>query len=258
VTMTPVRIAEAAPGVGSLQIATDEQPYFEENALASLRSAVRLIAGDAGLRAVLVEGGTRQFCGGAPASVLLAPDADKRVERLMSEAGQLLLDIEPPTIAVMSGHALGGGLMLGLWCDIAFLAEESLYGANFLDLGFTPGMGATSLAEEIFGAPLGRELLLTARLVKGREIQESGAPIKHAVVPRAQVRTVALRRATEIAALPKDAVVLLKRHLAARRGNRLHEALGYEIAMHRKVLREPATRQRIAAHHLGQENPRAD
>ena len=249
--MTADRTEGIAPGVGSIQLATDERPYFEETALESLRSAVRRIHGDAGVRAVLVEGGTRRFCDGAPADALLAPDAALRIERLMTEAGRLVLDIPVPTIAVMSGHALGGGLMLGLWCDLAVLAEESLYGANFLDLGFTPGMGSTALAEEMFGGPLGRELLLTGRLIKRREIRQAGAPIGYSVAPRAQTRALALRRATEIAALPPVAVAMLKRHLADRRGRRLTEALREEIAMHRDVFRLPQTRGRIAENHGG-------
>lgn len=249
--MTTSRFSLAAPGIGSIRVATDEEPYFEQTALGFLRAAVRAVTEDEAVHVVLVEGGGGQFSGGAPADVLLAGDADARVEGLMAEAGRLLLDVPVPTIAVMSGHAVGGGLMLGLWCDLAVLAEESLYGANFLDLGFTPGMGSTVLAEEAFGAHLGRELLLTGRLIKGREIRAAGAPIGHAVVPRARVRPEAMRRARDIVDLPRDAVVLLKRHLADRRGERLHEALRQESAMHREVLTRPATRRRIAERYPG-------
>lgn len=251
--MTTPRFSLVAPGIGSIRVATDEQPYFEEAALGFLRDAVRAAAEDETVRAVLVEGGGGQFSGGAPADVLLAPDADTRVERLMAEAGRSLLEVPVPTIAVMSGHAVGGGLMLGLWCDMAVLAEESLYGANFVDLGFTPGMGSTVLAEEAFGAFLGRELLLTGRLIKGREIRAAGAPIGHAVVPRDRVRAEAMRRAGDVADLPRDAVVLLKRHLADRRGERLRAALRRESAMHREVLTRPATRRRIAERYPGGE-----
>ncbi|XRQ09901.1 enoyl-CoA hydratase-related protein [Actinomadura welshii] len=251
--MTAAWFTETAPGIGSIRVATDERPYFEETALDSLRAAAGEAAGDERLRAVLVEGGSRQFSAGAPAEVLLADDSDARVEHLMAEAGRLLLGVPVPTIAVMSGHAVGGGLMLGLWCDMAVLAEESLYGANFLDLGFTPGMGSTVLAGEAFGATLGREMLLTGRLLKGREIRAAGAPIGHGVVPRAGVRPAALRLAEEIADLPRDAVLLFKRYLAAERGDRLHGALRRESAMHREVLTRPATRRRIAERHPGED-----
>ena len=55
----------------------------------------------------------------------------------------LLLDCKIPTIAAMQGHALGGGLAFGCYADLIILAEECFYSANFMNHGFTPGMGAT-------------------------------------------------------------------------------------------------------------------
>lgn len=243
----------AGASVATVSVVTDEGPYFDREALGRLRDCLAEVCADDSIDCVLFEGGERNFCAGASAELLTAPSASDDVAQLMIETAQLVLEVPVPTIAVMSGHAVGGGLMLGLWCDIAFLADESLYGANFLDLGFTPGMGATVLAEEAFGPRLGRELLLTGRLVKGREIRNGGgAPIAHAVAPRTEVRPLALRRAAEIAALPRHAVVMVKRHLAERRGTRLMSALSEEIAMHREVLNRADTKARIATRHGGQ------
>ena len=41
--------------------------------------------------------------------------------------------------------ALGGGLTFGLYADLMVLAEHAYYAANFMDHGFTPGVGATLL-----------------------------------------------------------------------------------------------------------------
>ena len=44
---------------------------------------------------------------------------------------------------------IGGGFALGLCADVILLARESRYGCTFMNLGFTPGMGTTSLLEHV-------------------------------------------------------------------------------------------------------------
>jgi enoyl-CoA hydratase/carnithine racemase len=146
----------------------------------------------------------------------------------------------------MAGHAIGGGLVLGLWCDVAVLAEESLYGANFMALGFTPGMGATAVMEEALGAPLSRELLLTGRLMKGREIRAAGAPVASHVVPRDAVLDRARSLARELADVPRAALVLLKQSLATQRRERLERALREEHGNHMQLFTREETRGEIA------------
>jgi len=156
----------------------------------------------------------------------------------------LMLEFPVPTIAAMAGHALGGGLLLGLWCDLAVFAEDRLYGANFMALGFTPGMGATIALEDAFGAFLAREMLYTGRLLTGAELRQRGAPLPH-VLPRAEVEARARTLALDIASVPAASVQLLRRTLAARRRVRLEAALLDEAHMHKQIFADPETRARI-------------
>jgi enoyl-CoA hydratase/carnithine racemase len=156
-----------------------------------------------------------------------------------------LLDLPVPVVAAAAGHAIGGGLLVALWCDAIVLGEESLYGANFMALGFTPGMGATHAVPEAFGAPLGRELLWTGRLLTGREIRAASCPLSHAVRPRAQVMEQALMQAREIADAPRGTIVLLKRMLAASRREALERALRAEASAHATLHADPATAAEI-------------
>ncbi len=241
VSLTPVE-----DGIARLAIASDEAPYLDAAVIPALEAAVQAIDADRGIRAVVVEGGDRHFSAGASREALVGADARAGIARFCAEAPRLLLSIPVPTVAAMVGHAIGGGLLLGLYCDVAVLAEESLYGANFLALGFTPGMGSTALLEGEVGAPLAREMLFTGRLFKGRELKAAGGPLAHAVHPRAAVRERALAVAREMAAAPREASVLLKRALAARRLERFEAALGLETAMHATLFARGETRARIA------------
>jgi enoyl-CoA hydratase/carnithine racemase len=249
-TERQVSICRSGNGVVALCVATDEQPYFADDFVAQLQEAIAIINEDRTVRVVVVEGGNRYFCAGGSRDRLLADDPDAAVIRYVSAIPRLILSIAVPTIALMAGHAIGGGLALGLWCDIAVLAEESLYGANFMALGITPGMGSTSVIEEAVGASLAREMLFTGRLFKGRELRYAGAPLAHAIVPKEEIRDRAFAIAEEIADVPRQSLLLLKATLATRRRARLESVLPQENAMHSVVFTSNEIRKEICERYV--------
>jgi len=108
--------------------------------------------GDA--KALVIHGLPDVFCAGADKKNLLAL-CDGAVHVKDLAVSRRLLEVTCPVIAAMEGHAVGGGLMLAVCCDMVIAARESRYGASFMELGFTPGMGCTRLLEELVG-PYGR------------------------------------------------------------------------------------------------------
>lgn len=217
-------------GVLSLRIATDDESHMDPQWSQGLVQSLDGIGRDAAVRVLVLEGGSRVFCAGASREALLTRrDSPTGYAAQVSRA---LLATPVPIVAALAGHAIGGGLLLGLWCDAAVLAEESLYGANFMALGFTPGMGATAAVPEAFGPVLGRRLLFTGQLMTGREIRESCCPLSHAVHPRTEVRDRALAVARDMAEAPRAALVLLKQAIAARRQEGLERALEVEHQGH--------------------------
>ncbi len=238
------KISILEPGIAGLAVSSEASPYLEERLAPSLREAIRELSLNSELKVLILHGGQKYFSGGASREFLTEADEKTMASSPHSEFPHLILNIPVPTVAAMAGHAIGGGLVLGLWCDLPVFASESLYGANFMALGFTPGMGATWVLEEAFGAALARELLFTGRLLKGREIAELGG-LSHAVVPRAEVQGRALAIAREIAQNPREALQLLKQNFSAPRIRRLEEALKVELPMHEKLFARPQTRAEI-------------
>ena len=108
---------------------------------------------------VLVLSGTDEYFSTGDRAVLdrLATRQVKPRDLLLPRA---LLDVPVPIVAAMAGHAVGGGLALGICADITIAARESRYGATFMQYGFTPGMGLTLLLEHVIGPALAHELLL--------------------------------------------------------------------------------------------------
>jgi polyketide biosynthesis enoyl-CoA hydratase PksI len=235
--------------IAILRVASDEEPYLTTDMVGRFTEAAEAIANDAEVRAVLVQGGQRHFSAGAKLEELAASAPEQQVTSYVAAVPRAILSIPVPTIAVMEGHAIGGGLIMGLWCDMAVLAAESLYGANFMALGFTPGMGATSVVLDSFGGPLGREMLITGRMLKGREIAAANVPLSTSVVQRAEVHERAMETAQTIAAMARRPLELLELRLKEPRIRALEEALSSETRMHTDLFSSDATRSRIEANY---------
>ncbi|MGZ4158932.1 MAG: enoyl-CoA hydratase-related protein, partial [Bacteroidia bacterium] len=107
-------------------------------------------------KVLIITGLPDVFCSGADLDTLvkLCKKEIKPVDIVLSK---MILDIPIPVISAMEGHAIGGGLALGLCADIAILAEESRYGCSFMNMGFTPGMGITKLMEHYMSPAIAQE-----------------------------------------------------------------------------------------------------
>jgi enoyl-CoA hydratase/carnithine racemase len=218
-------------GIYALQLPT----FLDEEVLAALESARAMTE----MQVLVLTGGDTWFSKGASRESLLAPGGASALAPSYSALPRLLLELPVPVVAAMRGHAVGGGLVAGLWCDAFVMAEESLYGANFMALGFTPGMGATAVVPEIFGPELGREMLFGGALKKGRELWPRA-------VPKARVEEAAMELARDFAAAPRTALSLLKETLARPRLLQLELALADERDMHRVLFDDHRTRALIA------------
>lgn len=70
-----------------------------------------------------------------------------------------------PTIAVMEGYALGGGLELALSCDMRFSSEDAKMGFPEITLGIMPGAGGTIRAPRLIGPAKAKELILSGEII---------------------------------------------------------------------------------------------
>ena len=244
--MTTPRCRAVAPGVASVSVSTDAESHIDWTP-DELKTALDAAQNDPNTRVILLEGGTNYFSAGGSRQLLVGPDAEHAVPELVAEIPRILFGVELPLVAVAAGHAIGGGLAMALCCDIVVLGDESLYGANFVSLGFTPGMGASVLLAEAVGEFLAREMLFTGRLMKGRELARAGGMLAHAVFSRDAVRARALEIADEIAGVPRETVVALKRLILSRRRAAVLAAAEQERRAQIALIGTQRIRSRIAA-----------
>jgi polyketide biosynthesis enoyl-CoA hydratase PksI len=194
------------------------------------------------LRAVVLAADGEYFSSGASREVVadLATGRRDSGELLLP---RLLLDCPVPVIAAMAGHAVGGGFALGIAADMVVLARDSRYCLNFMDLGFTPGMGTTRLLEHVLSPAIAHELLFTGEARRGRDF-DGRCGINH-IVPRDEVAERAQALAARIADKPRAAIVALKRTLSLPRRQAFEHARTQEALMHGLAFAQPGAAQRI-------------
>jgi polyketide biosynthesis enoyl-CoA hydratase PksI len=194
----------------------------------ALGAAFAEVGRDREVRAVVLAGLPHVFSSGAHRDVIDDLISGRR------DTGELvlprvLLDCPLPCIAAMAGYAIGGGFALGMAADLVVLGAESRYCMNFLDLGFTPGMGTTALLEHALSPAIAHELLYTGEARRGRDLARTG--VNH-VVPAAEVLARAHDLAARIADKSRDLVVALKRTLSMPRRAAFELARTHETLMH--------------------------
>jgi len=172
-------------------------------------------------RAVVITGGSRLFAAGADISEFAA-DPDPASERFaiaapaqVARVGGAFLDalnavagISCPTIASVSGFALGGGCELALACDLRIASTRAVFGQPEILLGIIPGGGGTQRLARLLGPARAKDMIFSGRQVRADEALAIG--LVDRVVEPEELETAALGWASEFAAGPTAALALAK------------------------------------------------
>lgn len=242
--MSPVvNVSFALPHIAVIEMADRaNMNQFTRDLVIGLVQALEQAQANPDTRVVVLHGFDNVFCTGGTRDELLGIHERKiRFDDL--PLYRLLLDCTLPVVAAMQGHALGGGLVMGLFADAIVLAEEAIYSANFMKYGFTPGMGATLILPEKFGTALASEMMLSAGGYQGGELARRGVGVQ--VVKRKEVIALALRLARDIADKPRISLTLLKHHLTAHIRAALPATVAAERLMHETTFTGHEVRERI-------------
>ena len=232
-----------AEGIGVLRMSDEKtRNALSEGMVHRLEALFTDIANHDEIKVVILAGLPEYFCSGANRDVLLKL-AENQIEPHELTLPRHLLRISVPTIAAMEGHAIGGGLALGICCDIVLVARESSYSCPFMNYGFTPGMGTTRLLEHVVSPAIAHEMLFTGRRFKGAHFEHRGG-FNH-VLPRPELWKRTMDIAERVAEKPRAALVLLKKNLVAGRRQIYEGAFQAETEMHQKTFYEPSVIARI-------------
>ncbi|MDE9482429.1 enoyl-CoA hydratase/isomerase family protein [Xenorhabdus bovienii] len=215
---------------------------FTPALIAGLQQAFADIAHYPQARVVVITGYENYYSTGGTKEGLLALQRNQGTF-VDANVYTLALDCALPVISAMQGHAIGGGLVMGLFSDIVILGRESIYAANFMKYGFTPGMGSTHVLPARLGMGLAQEMFYTSRNYRGEELARRGVACE--VVPRAEVLGRALEVARMLAEKPRLTLSIFKQHMTRQLRAGMKEAIEHELAMHQSTMHQSEVVDRI-------------
>lgn len=158
---------------------------------------------DPEVRVIVVSGaGGRAFIAGADISQFernrATPEAVARTTEIGNRGRECLGKAAKPTIAMIQGYCLGGGMAVALSCDLRIASDDARFGVPAAQLGNAYGYaGAKAICDRI-GAAFGKELLFTGRQFDAQEALRMG--LVNRVVPAGELLATVQSYADDIAA----------------------------------------------------------
>ncbi len=168
-----------------------------------LGEVMRELDADEGVRCIVLRGaGDKAFAAGADISEFeqtrtnarVAKDYGDKIEGTMRAVKQC----RHPTLAMIHGVCVGGGLEIASQCDLRICGASSRFGIPINKLGLVVGYGEMAALIELVGRAIALEILLEGRVFGATEAKEKG--LVNRVVADDQVETEALAAAARIAA----------------------------------------------------------
>src|SRR5438128_12345620 len=173
----------------------DRRNSLSDAMLRDLAAAVAELRDDAGTRVVIVTGAPPVFSAGADAPIRREMSEDERRQaflgkktqfrRLFERVNTLLENLEQATIAMINGHAVGGGWGLTLACDFRWAATRAEFWIPEVDLGVPLGVASATRFVRLVGPARAKEIILECRRYSAEEARAMG--LVHRVVPGADL-----------------------------------------------------------------------
>ena len=165
-----VRTSDEQPGIATLLLSRPPTNALTRQVYREIVSAAADLGDREDICAVILFGGHEIFSGGddMPELSTLSADEAEVAARVCREAVDALAGIPKPTVAAITGYALGGGLNLALAADWRVAGDNVKFGATEILSGRVPQGGTTRLARTA-GQSKAKELVFSGRFVDAKE-----------------------------------------------------------------------------------------
>lgn len=173
-------------------------------------TALREMAANPDVGAVILTGAGRGFCAGGDVSAMQRGDEigtkettlEQRIDALRGrhEWPWLLYTLPKVTFAVVNGPVAGAGLGLALSCDLRIASDQARFGTAYARVGYGGDFGVTWQLTRLVGQAKAKELFFLPDMISAAEAQQVG--LVNRVVPHEKLWEEAISVAERIAAGP--------------------------------------------------------
>jgi methylglutaconyl-CoA hydratase len=227
----------------------DVRNALDADLIEQLQSTFERLADDPAVRAIVLSGEGKTFCGGADVAMMresleLTREQNVAGGRALSEMFRAIDRCPKPVIAKIHGAALGGGAGLVAVCDIAIAAADTVFGFTEVKLGIIPAVISPFVLSKI-GASHARALFLTGERFDAKRAQAIG--LVHEVVVADTLDVAIERVVNEVLSAGPSAIAAAKALIARVRETPYNESL--------ELTAEATAAQRVSPE--GQEGLRA-
>jgi enoyl-CoA hydratase len=170
-----VHVTDEQPGIATLLLSRPPTNALTRQVYREITGAASDLGGRDDICAVILFGGHEIFSAGDDVPELRTLDADEAevAARVCREAVDALASIPKPTVAAITGYALGGGLTLALAADWRVAGDNVKFGATEILAGLVPQGGTARLARAV-GDSKAKELVFSGRFIDAREAKALG------------------------------------------------------------------------------------
>lgn len=194
--------------------------------LADLVHAATAFDVDDSVGAIVITGSAKAFAAGADIKEMASRTYVESYTKNMFKSWTDITKVTKPTIAAVSGFALGGGCELAMMCDIMIASESAKFGQPEITLGIIPGCGGTQRLIRAVGKSKAMEMVLTGNMMSAAEAEKAGLVCR--VVPDAELLDAALKMGNKIASFSRPSVAMAKETVNAAYELNLEEGCRFE------------------------------
>ena len=171
---------EAADGVATIWLNRPEvKNCVNWELLTNLGAALERAEDDDDVRVVLIRGRGHTFCAGADLNMLDSEflgttNNSVKIAQVSARTFDRAFNLAKPTIAVVEGYAVAGGFELSISCDFCIIADDARIGDFHIRRALFGGAGPIYRLPRYIGLRKTKELLLTGKLLSGKECEDWG------------------------------------------------------------------------------------
>jgi enoyl-CoA hydratase len=174
-----------------------------------IAAAIDDLEDDEAIGCILITGNEKAFAAGADVKEMQPKTfIDMFNSDFASIGGGRVAQCRKPTIAAVSGYALGGGCELAMMCDIIVASDTAKFGQPEITLGTIPGIGGTQRLTRAIGKSKAMDLCLTGRMMDAAEAERAGLVSR--IFPADKLMDEAFAMAEKIASMSQPAAAMAK------------------------------------------------